>query len=174
MTKRSNTAAPADNLLLINAPSPAPSPVAAEPAEAAAPAGAAATDDLAQLEAEEIQRQAEAAGETAPGAPGKPASAVEIDLPTADVFNMLLTPLAMIGAPNWRMTPAEIKMLSEAYGRVFDKYFPDFTKYMGAELVAVLVTLTVFTPRIASGQPPRPPKKATVDASSTEVKSQPA
>jgi len=64
----------------------------------------------------------------------------------------LLQPLLTIGfsllAPNWQIQQEEIEQLSEAYGALVDKYFPDTgLDRFGPEISAVMVTAMIVMPR---------------------------
>ena len=61
----------------------------------------------------------------------------------------LFTPLFSLITPAWNIQSQEIKALSDSYASVLQKYFPDGTKAVGAELGAALVTVAIFAPRVS-------------------------
>ena len=61
----------------------------------------------------------------------------------------LFTPTFSLLAPAWNIQESEIEALSDAYSGVLQKYFPDGTKAVGAELGAALVTIAIFAPRVS-------------------------
>ncbi len=84
-------------------------------------------------------------------APGQPAPA-DNDMPTGDLVGELLNltvngVVAPMRGSHWNMTEQECRSLGNAYGAVLDKYFPNLS--MGAEVTALVVTVTVVGPRIA-------------------------
>jgi len=92
--------------------------------------------------------------------------ASEPEIPTAELIQPIVGMVAGIFVPNWDLKEPEIKGLSEAYGSVLDKYFPDTGKLMGVELNALLITAAVVMPRIgtpAKKEPSKPDKTETQD-----------
>lgn len=89
-------------------------------------------------------REAAAPDPDAPAAP--PAST--IDIKTGEVLTQILTPVADIVCPAWKLQPAELQQLGDAYGALIDKYFPDGLTRWGAELNAALVTVMILGPRL--------------------------
>jgi len=72
-----------------------------------------------------------------PDDPGVPSS--ELLKPIFQMVGGLLKPV--LEAP-------EIDALSESYGLLLDKYFPDSSKLMGVELNCLLITAAVAVPRL--------------------------
>lgn len=54
--------------------------------------------------------------------------------------------------PHWKVKEKEKKALSEAYGALLDKYFPNSTEYLGVEITALMVTGMICMPRIIEGR----------------------
>lgn len=83
----------------------------------------------------------------------------------AALIQSVLTPTAALIVPNWKLSSHEIEGLSLAYGELLAKYFPDDgLKNWGAEITAVLVTVTVFgsragVPRVAKKEKEVNPKE---------------
>lgn len=59
-------------------------------------------------------------------------------------FNQVIAPRR---GKHWSMTEAECVALGDAYGALIEKYFPDLRA--GPEVAAVMVSITVFGPRVA-------------------------
>lgn len=127
------------------------------PAESPANPNAAAPDELARLEAGAAVLEPPLLD--APAAPN-----AQQKVPTAAVLRGVLAPAFAILAPNWRVSPDEVALLSEAYAGLVDKYFPDIAT--GPEIAAIVVTFAVFGPRVVAKLPPKvePPKKPAPDA----------
>ncbi len=87
-----------------------------------------------------------------PNAPTPGRAPAEIE--TAIVVRGMLEPTALILAPNWNLQEAELDALASAYADVLDKYVPDGVGNM-PEVVAAMLTVGVFLPRLRSGIPPR-------------------
>lgn len=137
----------------------------------------AAVDELAALEREADAALASApADELEPGG-SPPASSSVDELPLSDCiaamlsisFNHLIAPRA---GDHWALNDGESKALGEAYGAVLDKYFPDLT--LGVEVTAILVTATVFGPRIAMQAQYTPKETRTDDDDQENPHAQPA
>jgi hypothetical protein len=81
----------------------------------------------------------------------------EMQIPSAQLVEMAISPLFNMLAPNWNVQDEEVSALGEAYGALLDKYFPDgvATRY-SVEFTALLCTATVFGSRI--GVPRKKPK----------------
>lgn len=58
---------------------------------------------------------------------------------------------------------AEINALSEAYGALLDKYFPDSSRLLGVELNCLLITAAVAVPRLQYRAAERKAKKEAQD-----------
>lgn len=127
---------------------------------------------LQQLSLEGASADAAAAPPPPPGAPGAPP---EKEISSAELFLMVGGPWFDILAPNWKVGQDEKKQLSDAYGALLDKYFPDWSTRFGPELAAVVVSAAVFGPRLAAKIPPRlpapeePKKEAAANAGSAEA-----
>lgn len=84
----------------------------------------------------------------------------EIEASTAEILNGLLGAGFQILAPNWQVSPQETEQLSQAYGAVVDKYFPDTgLGDFGAEITAVMLTLAIVGPRRSIPRTPEIAKK---------------
>lgn len=108
---------------------------------------AVAPHELAGLEA-----AAEGLDPPKPEAEVMPPEQDKVHMSARQAVQMVLGPACAILMPNWKISGEEVALLSEAYAAVLDKYFPDGIP-MGAEMGAVVVTLAVFAPRVASGVP---------------------
>lgn len=104
----------------------------------------------------------------------QPAEELE-DLPSAPPTSEMIYPIVSlvtaIAAPNWQIQDAENKALSEAYGDLLDKYFPDVGNSFGVELNALLLTAAIVAPRL--GQPrkieEKPKESVNVEESQAET-----
>ena len=75
------------------------------------------------------------------------------DVPTGEIiasfmeitFNGLIAPRRGL---HWEMKRDECQAVGNAYGAVIDKYFPDLN--VGVEFTAIIVTISVFGPRVAA------------------------
>ncbi len=94
--------------------------------------------DDAALAALEAEASAAALPEAAPAKESE----------TAEVLALVMAPAFDVIAPNWNISKSEVKTLSEAYGAVIDKYFPDALNGFGVELTAVIMTLAIVAPRM--------------------------
>lgn len=77
---------------------------------------------------------------------------------TAEMIYPLCEFITTIACPEWEIAKKENEALAESYGLLLDKYFPNVASKLGVELNALLVTVAIFGPRVASGIPPRKKK----------------
>ncbi len=119
------------------------------------PPEAPSTSEPIPAELEQLAAEAEGLGESPP-APA--AEAAEPAVPTADLLVKLYGPAFTILAPNWGVSPAEVKLLADTHGPVIDKYWPGGPAQLGVELAAALATLAVLGPRwnMPRVKPPAP------------------
>lgn len=75
-------------------------------------------------------------------------AADQVRAQTVGVLHMGLAPVFNIAAPNWKLTPAEVNMLAQAYADVLLVYFPGGLGDMGPWAGVVITTAAVFGPRI--------------------------
>lgn len=68
--------------------------------------------------------------------------------PTAEIIFPVVSMAFDLVAPNWAVGEGEKKALSEAYGALLDKYFPDAINSFGVELQALLITAAIVAPRL--------------------------
>ncbi|MEW8346766.1 MAG: hypothetical protein AB2687_00515 [Candidatus Thiodiazotropha taylori] len=101
--------------------------------------------DGAQRESE-FDRLAAEAGADQTATPGQQVQQQEPE--TAEILQPIFEMGFGILAPGWGVTPGECKQLSEAYGQLFDKYFPEGMGDYGAEVSAVMLTAAVVLPRM--------------------------
>lgn len=78
---------------------------------------------------------------------------------TAEMLYPLVSFACDLGCPNYQIQKAEKQALSESYGELIDKYFPEGIGAWGVELNALLVTAAIFGPRVAKGIPAQKPKE---------------
>jgi hypothetical protein len=101
------------------------------------------------LAAEAARLDAEILGAAAHDDTAAEAEAAAPVVPSHELIRPLLAFAFDVYAPRWKVLPAEVDKLAEAYGAVVDKYFPDglFGQY-AVEINAVLITVAVFQPRM--------------------------
>jgi len=123
-----------------------------------APANPGLDDEIARLE--------QKAAQFAPVNPGQPPGhqALPVDGSAqlikeySEILTALYSPTALILAPGWGLQPEEINALAEGHAPVFAKYFPSVGSF-GPEIGAALVTIAIFSPRVALKLPRKLPKQ---------------
>lgn len=98
------------------------------------------------IDAEALENIAsQAAGEDA-----EPQAAAdsEILIPTEEILLPIVSLVTALTLPNWKIKEEENKVLSQAYGAILDKYFPDVGGSFGVEVNALIVTGAIFAPRL--------------------------
>lgn len=100
-----------------------------------------AQDDIEAL-VSALESGAEFSGEGSPA----PENA-QPEIPFDAAIAMILGAGFDILAPNWKVTPQEVKLLADAYAPLAEKYLPDSSNF-GVEVSAVLVTAMVLGPRL--------------------------
>lgn len=107
-------------------------------------------EDL-QAEADALLAEGDQVGPVDADQVAERARSVDLPLAIAEMlnlsFNMVVAP---VGGDHWHMSEKECKVLGSAYAAVIEKYWPDFD--FGVELVAVVLTVTVVGPRVATGR----------------------
>ena len=78
----------------------------------------------------------------------------------AELVAPIVELVSAVAVPNWRLKAPEKRALTEAYGALIDKYFPDGPGQWGPEINAIMLTAAIVTPRLVAGTPPRAEEKA--------------
>lgn len=85
-------------------------------------------------------------------ASGYTVEAEESAAPEIETSEILLPVISLgfdVFSPNWGITEEEKKALSNGYGELIDKYFPDGVGSVGVELNALILTGAIFLPRMS-------------------------
>ncbi|WP_287796246.1 hypothetical protein [Idiomarina sp.] len=84
----------------------------------------------------------------------------EMQIPSGQLVEMAISPLFQMFAPNWGVQQQEISALSESYGNLLDKYFPDgMGSRFSVEIAALTCTAMVIAPRLGKPRKKPEPKK---------------
>jgi len=91
-----------------------------------------------------------------------------MEIETSELLFPIVSSMFDIFSPKWKVKKAEKEALSQAYGALLDKYFPDASNMFGVELTALTVTAMVVAPRMM--QPEQPEEKPTKTIESKDEK----
>ena len=95
------------------------------------------------------------------GEPTQPAQAgyqppEPVHVSGAEVIAPIVSLACGLLAPNWNIGTEEQQALSESYGALVDKYFPEGASAFGVELNALLITAAIITPRLGTPRKSEP------------------
>ena len=124
-----------------------------------APANPGLNDEIARLEQKAAQFAPVNPGQSPGGHQTQPVDgSAQLIKEYSEILTALYSPTALILAPGWGLQPEEINALAEGHAPVFAKYFPSVGSF-GPEIGAALVTIAIFSPRVALKLPRKLPEQ---------------
>lgn len=110
-----------------------------------------AGDDLTQTEQSHFDEFAQINAELEPEAQAQGYEQAEAaNISGAELIAPVVSLALGVLAPNWNVGPEEQAALSDSYGALIDKYFPEGAGAFGVELSALMITAAILTPRLGT------------------------